>query len=288
MAGVDILRAGGNAVDAAICANAMLSLVEPMMCGPGGDLFAIVWNAKERKLIGLNASGRAPYDWSIDKALALGLKEIPVYGPLSWSVPGCVSGWAALQDRLGRFGLAKTLQAPIQYARQGFPVSPVIARMWSFNTTDDPGLSQTFLPGGKAIRFGDIFRNPGLARFFQIIARDGADAFYKGPIAERIVRFSQAKGGRLSMRDFRDHTVDWVEPVSTNYRGYDVWELPPNGKRPGDCGPSDPESAGTLRYRFDEAQLGRASAPFHRGKEAGLRGPSGILCRYGLCRCSGE
>ncbi|MHC4169405.1 MAG: gamma-glutamyltransferase, partial [Planctomycetota bacterium] len=230
MAGLDILKAGGNAVDAAICANAMLSLVEPMMCGPGGDLFAIVWNAKERKLIGLNASGRAPYDWSIDKALALGLKEIPIYGPLSWSVPGCVSGWAALQDRLGRFGLAKTLQAPIQYARQGFPVSPVIARTWSFNTTDDPGLAQTFLPGGKPIRFGDIFRNPGLAQFFEIIAREGADAFYKGRIAERIVKFSRAQGGRLSMRDFRDHTVDWVEPVSANYRGYDVWELPPNGQ----------------------------------------------------------
>lgn len=230
MAGVDILKAGGNAVDAAICANAMLSLVEPMMCGPGGDLFAIVWNAKERKLTGLNASGRAPYDWSIDKAKTLGLKEIPVYGPLSWSVPGCVSGWAALQERFGRFDLAKTLGAAISSARGGFPVSPVIARSWSFNTTDDPGLARTFTPGGKSVRFGDIFKNPGLAQLFEIIAREGADAFYRGQIAERIVKFSQTNGGRLSMRDFRDHTVDWVEPVSTNYRGYDVWELPPNGQ----------------------------------------------------------
>ena len=177
MAGVDILKAGGNAVDAAICANAMLSLVEPMMCGPGGDLFAIVWNAKERKLMGLNASGRAPYDWSIDKAKALGLNEIPVYGPLSWSVPGCVSGWAALQEKLGRFDLARTLQAAISCAREGFPVSPVIARSWSFNRTDDPGLAQTFVPGGKSIPFGDIFRNAGLAQLFEIIAREGADAF---------------------------------------------------------------------------------------------------------------
>jgi len=230
MAGIDILKAGGNAIDAAICANAMLSLVEPMMCGPGGDLFAIVWSAKERELIGLNASGRAPYDWSIEKARALGLKEIPVYGPLSWSVPGCVSGWAALQKRLGRFDLGKILEAPVYYAREGFPVSPVIARTWSFNSTDDPGLARAFMPGGKPIRFGDIFRNADLADFFEIIGREGADAFYKGQIAERIVKFSRAKGGRLSMRDFRDHTVDWVEPVSTNYRGYDVWELPPNGQ----------------------------------------------------------
>ena len=230
MAGVDILKAGGNAVDAAICTNAMLSLVEPMMCGPGGDLFAIVWSQKEKKLFGLNASGRAPYDWSIDKARAMGLKELPIYGPLSWSVPGCVSGWAALQKKLGRFSLPKILEAPTAYAREGFPVSPVIARTWSFNTTDDPGLAQTFLPGGKPIRFGDVFRNPGLAHLFEILTREGADSFYQGQVAERIVKFSQANGGRFSMRDFRDHTADWIVPVSTNYRGYDVWELPPNGQ----------------------------------------------------------
>lgn len=230
MAGVDILKAGGNAVDAAICTNAMLSLVEPMMCGPGGDLFAIVWDEKEKKLLGLNASGRSPYDWSIDKARALGLKEIPIYGPLSWSIPGCVSGWAALQKKLGRFSLAKILEAPIAYARAGFPVSPVIARTWSFNTKDDPGLAQTFMPGGKPVRFGDIFRNEDLAVFFETIAREGAEAFYQGQIAERIVKFSKDQGGRFSMRDFRDHIANWIKPVSTNYRGYDVWELPPNGQ----------------------------------------------------------
>ncbi len=230
VAGLEILKAGGNAIDAAICANAMLSLVEPMMCGPGGDLFAIVWSAKERKLTSLNASGRAPYDWSIDKARAMGLKELPIYGPLSWSIPGCVSGWAALQERFGKFGLSRVLEAPIHYAREGFPVSPVIARTWSFNTTEDPGLAKTFMPDGKPIRFGDIFRNADLADFFEIIGREGPDAFYEGQIAERIVEFSRAKGGRFSMRDFRDHGADWVEPVSTNYRGYDVWELPPNGQ----------------------------------------------------------
>jgi gamma-glutamyltranspeptidase/glutathione hydrolase len=230
MAGVDILKAGGNAVDAAVCANAMLSLVEPMMCGPGGDLFAVVWNAKEQRLLGLNASGRSPYDWSIDKAQALGLKEIPIYGPLSWSVPGCVSGWAALQQRLGRFDLARILEVPISYAREGFPVSPVIARSWSFGSEGNPALAKTFMPDGRPLRFGDIFRNVGLARLFEMIARQGADVFYRGQIAEKIVKFSQASGGRLSMRDFRDHTADWVEPVSTNYHGYDVWELPPNGQ----------------------------------------------------------
>ena len=230
MAGVDILKAGGNAVDAAICANAMLSVVEPMMCGPGGDLFAIIWNEKEKRLLGLNASGRSPYDWSISKAQELGLKEIPVLGPLSWSVPGCVSGWDALQKRFGQFDLSRLLEAPISYAREGFPVSPVIARSWSLDPTSNPTLTETFTPSGKSVRFGDIFKNPGLARFFDTIARDGSEAFYQGEIAERIVKFSHANGGRFSIRDFRDHTANWVEPVSTNYRGYDVWELPPNGQ----------------------------------------------------------
>ncbi len=230
IAGLDILKAGGNAVDAAICANAMLALVEPMSCGPGGDLFAIVWDAKEQKLFGLNASGRAPYDWNIKKAHELGLQEIPDRGPLSFSVPGCVSGWDALKKRFGRLDLAKSLEAPIRYALEGFPVSPVIARAWLFNSSDDPGLIKTYVPDGTPMRFGNIFRNPGLAEFFQTIARDGADVFYKGRIAEGIVDFSRAKGGYFSMRDFQDHTVDWVEPVSTNYRGYDVWELPPNGQ----------------------------------------------------------
>lgn len=230
IAGLDILKSGGNAVDAAICANAMLALVEPMSCGPGGDLFAIVWHEKEKKLIGLNASGRAPYEWNIQKAEALGLSEIPLYGPLSWSVPGCVSGWAALQERLGRLGLKEVLEAPISYAREGFPVSPVIARSWAAAPADDAGFASTFLPDGAAPRFGDIFTNPDLAGFYETIARDGQDAFYNGEIAEKIVRFSQEKGGHFSLPDFHDHTPNWVDPVSANYRGYDVWELPPNGQ----------------------------------------------------------
>jgi len=231
IAGVDILKAGGNAIDAAVCANAMLSVVEPMSCGPGGDLFAIVWIEKDKKLYGLNASGRAPYNWSIEDAEALGLKEIPTYGPLSWSVPGCVSGWDALLKKMGRLKLSRILEAPIHYAREGFPVSPIIAGYWrSVDAKRFPTLGKTFSPDGAIPKFGDIFKNPDLARFFEIISRGGARAFYRGEIAERIVKFSGAYGGRFTMRDFRNHTANWVEPVSANYRGYDVWELPPNGQ----------------------------------------------------------
>jgi len=230
MAGVDVLKAGGNAVDAAVCANAMLALTEPMSCGPGGDLFAIVWSERDKKLFGLNASGRAPYDWSLDDAQAMGMKQIPPHSPLAWSVPGCVSGWEALVTRFGKLDLGKLLEAPIAYAREGFPVSPVIARGWGIDANKDQNLAATFLPGGKPIRFGDIFKNPNLADFFELIARGGAEVFYRGEIAERIVKFSRAVGGRFSMRDFREHRADWVEPVGTSYRGYDVWELPPNGQ----------------------------------------------------------
>jgi gamma-glutamyltranspeptidase/glutathione hydrolase len=230
MAGIDVLKAGGSAVDAAVCANAMLSLVEPMSCGPGGDLFAIVWSEKDRKLFGLNASGRSPYGWSLEEARKLGLKEIPVHGPLAWSVPGCVSGWGALLKRFGRLDLARVLEAPIAYAREGFPVSPIIANSWGLDPKQDESLAPTFLPEGKPVRFGDVFRNPDLAGCFETIVRDGPGVFYEGEIAERIVKFSQAQGGRFSMRDFRDHRADWVEPVSSSYRGYDVWELPPNGQ----------------------------------------------------------
>ncbi len=229
MAGIDILKAGGNAIDAAICANAMLSVVEPMSCGPGGDLFAIAWVEKDKKLYGLNASGRSPYDWSLRDARALGLKRIPAYSPLSWSVPGCVSGWEALRDRFGSLSMARILEAAIYYARDGFAVSPIIA--WSpIDAKRFPTLARTFSPDGRGRRFGDIFKNPDMASFFETIAKGGAPAFYKGEIAERIVKFSKAQGGRFAMRDFRDHTATWVEPATSNYRGYDVWELPPNGQ----------------------------------------------------------
>jgi gamma-glutamyltranspeptidase / glutathione hydrolase len=230
MAGVDILKAGGNAIDAAIAANAMLSLVEPMSCGPGGDLFAIFWSEKEQRLSALNASGRSPYNWSLEDALGLGLKELPAHSPLAWSVPGCISGWDTLLSKYGTRGLDKVLAPTIRYAREGFPVSPVIAREWSIDPQRDPFLTKTYLPEGKPIHFGDIFKNPDLAGFYETIARDGAAAFYQGEFAERIVKFSEQNGGRFSLRDFREHRANWVEPVSSSYRGFDVWEIPPNGQ----------------------------------------------------------
>lgn len=230
MAGVDILKAGGNAIDAAVCTNAMLSVVEPMSCGPGGDLFAIVWIEKDKKLYGLNASGRSPYNWSLENANKLGLKSIGSHSPLSWSVPGCVSGWSALLERFGKLGMGKVLEAAIDSAAGGFAVTPIISGKWWRPDGKFENLTRTFTPGGKRPEFGDVFKNPDMANFLKKITKGGADIFYKGEIAERIVNYSRAKGGRFSMRDFYDHTVTWVEPVSTNYRGYDVWELPPNGQ----------------------------------------------------------
>jgi gamma-glutamyltranspeptidase/glutathione hydrolase len=231
MAGVDVLKAGGNAIDAVIAANAMLSLVEPMSCGPGGDLFAILWSEKHQKLFGLNASGRSPYDWSLKQALDMGLKEIPTYSPLSWSVPGCVSGWAALHKRFGKLAFARLFESVIEQARVGFPVSPIVAASWlSRSGSDRPGLRSTYLPDAGPMHYGKIFKNPNLASLFETIAREGPQAFYQGEPAERMVKFSQAQGGRFSLRDFRDHKADWVEPVSTSYRGYDVWEIPPSGQ----------------------------------------------------------
>ena len=231
LAGVDILKAGGSAIDAAICANAMLSLVEPMNCGPGGDLFAIIWSEKDQKLFGLNASGRSPYDWNLKKALALGLEEgIPSLSPYAWSVPGCVSGWKKMHDKFGVLGMDKILSPTIEYARKGFPLSPIIATGFQWEPSEYPYLTDTFLPDGKNPVFGDMVTNTQLADSLEIMVRDGLDAFYQGEIAERIVNFSKANNGYFSLRDFTEHTADWVDPVSASYRGYDVWELPPNGQ----------------------------------------------------------
>ncbi|MBI2435902.1 MAG: gamma-glutamyltransferase family protein [Candidatus Hydrogenedentes bacterium] len=230
MAGVDILKAGGSAIDAAICANSMLSLVEPMNCGPGGDLFAIVWSEKDQKLFGVNASGRAPYAWNLEDAAKLGLKEIPSYSPLAWNVPGCVSGWDLLHGKFGRKDFAALFAPVIQYAREGFAVSPIISLDWEFKPGSFANLDKTFLVDGHTPRFGEIFTNPDLAAFYEILVRDGLQAYYKGEIAERIVKFSEANEGKFALRDFADHEANWVDPVGTNYRGYDVWEIPPNGQ----------------------------------------------------------
>ena len=231
--GLDVLKAGGNAVDAAIATNAMMGLVEPMSCGIGGDLFVIYWDAKTQTLYGLNASGRSPFALNIDVFREKGLREIPIDGPLSWSVPGCVDGWFTLHERFGRTPMNELLAASIRYGEEGFPVTEVIAGYWKSGETvfkKHPDSAKTYLRKGRAPREGEIFQNCYLASSYRQIAESGRDAFYRGAIAKTIVGFSEANGGYFSLKDFTEHTSSWVDPVSTNYRGYDVWELPPNGQ----------------------------------------------------------
>ena len=232
-AGVDMLRAGGNAADAAIAANAVIGLTEPMSCGIGGDLFAIYWEAKSGKLYGLNASGRSPARLNRKVFADKGLKQIPTSGPLCWSVPGCVSGWSELRTRFGTRPLKELLAPAIRYATDGFPVTEIIGTDWhdSARTLSRwPTTFATYFPEGRAPQVGEIFRNPRLAKSLQLIADGGPDAFYRGPIAAEIVAFSDANGGYFSREDFAEHKADWVEPISTTYRGYELWELPPNGQ----------------------------------------------------------
>jgi gamma-glutamyltranspeptidase / glutathione hydrolase len=228
---LDILKAGGSAVDAAIAANAALGLMEPTGSGIGGDLFAIVWDAEKEELTGLNASGRSPEALSLRYFREQGLTGIPYLGPLPVSVPGAVDGWFELHRRYGRLPMAEVLAPAIGYARDGFPVSELIAHSWALNAgtrSEYPGFSETFLPGGEAPKKGEIFTNPRLADTYERIAAGGRDAFYKGEIARRIDSYMTEHGGFLRYDDLARHRSEWVEPVSTRYRGYDVYELPPN------------------------------------------------------------
>ncbi len=230
---LDIMKKGGNAIDAAIAANAALGLMEPVGCGIGGDLFAIVWSAKDKQLLGLNASGRSPYDLKLSYFKENGYEQIPVFGPLPVSVPGCVSGWFSLHERLGSVPMEEILAPAITYAREGFPLTDVIAEAWQGNASyleEFPNFAETFMPGGEAPKKGEMFKNPYLANTLETIAKEGRDAFYKGDIARTIADFMKEQDGFLSYKDLADHTDTWVEPVSSNYRGLDVYELPPNGQ----------------------------------------------------------
>lgn len=230
---LDILKQGGSAVDAAIAANATLGLMEPTGSGVGGDIFAIVWDAQTKKLHGLNGSGRSPRSLTLDYFRERKLAKIPMHGPLPVTVPGCVDGWFELHRKFGKLPM-KTLLAPaIAYARDGFPVSEVIAGGWAANAVllqKFPNFKETYLPGGHAPRKGEIFRNPGLAGTLEKIAGGGRDAFYQGEVARTIAGYMKRQGGFLTEQDLAEHQSEWVEPVSTNYRGYDVWELPPNSQ----------------------------------------------------------
>ncbi len=242
---IDVLKRGGSAVDAAIAADAALGLMEPVGAGIGGDLFAIVWDPKAKRLYGLNASGRAPLGQTLAELkakLPAGAKEIPNWGSLSVSVPGAVDGWFALHERFGRLPMREILAPTIDYAREGFPVSQLIAYYWQLNMAGFELLAargvieeidnarRTYLIEGHAPREGEIFRNPDLADTLERIAAGGRDVFYRGEIAHAIDAYMKRIGGPLRYEDLAAHHSEWVAPVSTRYRGYDVWELPPNGQ----------------------------------------------------------
>jgi gamma-glutamyltranspeptidase / glutathione hydrolase len=230
-AGLSVLQQGGSAIDAAIAANAVLGLVEPHNCGVGGDLFALVWEAKTRRLYGLNASGRSPYTLSLQYFKDQALDKVPLRGPLPVSTPGCVDGWFELHRRFGRLPMKRLLAPAIEMARDGFPVAEIAAAEWQASARscqDQPGFKRVFMPDGRAPLAGEIFRNPALARTYAKIAKGGRDAFYRGEIAQAIEAFMRSDAGFLTAKDLAAHKSEWVEPVSTRYRGYDVWELPPN------------------------------------------------------------
>ncbi len=232
-AALDILKKGGSAMDAAIAANAVLGLVEPASCGIGGDIFAIVWDAKTEKLYGFNGSGRSPKALDRDYFVERNMDYIPFTGPLPVSVPGCVDGWFEMHKKFGKLDMKDILHPAIEYARNGFPVSEVIAYEMSTSTArrqNLPGFKETYMPGGSAPRKGQIFKNPDLGNTYEKIAQGGRDAFYKGDIAKTIDQYMKKHGGMLRYEDMASHSSNWVEPISTNYRGYDVWELPPNGQ----------------------------------------------------------
>ena len=230
---LDILKKGGNAIDAAIAANAVLGLVEPTGCGIGGDLFAIIWSADKEKLYGLNASGRSPRSLKLDYFKNNGYEFIPSTGPLPVSVPGCVDGWFEMHEMFGKLPIRDILQPAINYARDGFPVTEVIAYYLDLGTQalkDFPNIKETYMPGGKSPAKGEIFRNPKLAVTLDKIAKGGRNEFYRGSIAKAIAAFMKSQGGFLTYEDLARHSSEWIEPVNSSYRGYEIWELPPNGQ----------------------------------------------------------
>jgi len=231
--GLDVLKKGGTAIDAAIAANIALGLMEPTGNGIGGDLFAIVWDAQSKQLYGLNASGPAPKNISIDYFKAQNLTKIPSYGPLPVTVPGAVDGWVKLHEKFGNQAFSSLFKPTIDYALNGFPVTETIAYYLANSVSrfkDYPNFKEVWLKNGKTPAKGEIFKNPQLAKTLQTIADKGRAGFYEGEIAHTMANFIQSQGGFLSYEDLSSFHSEWTPPVSSNYRGYDVWELPPNGQ----------------------------------------------------------
>ena len=230
---IDVLKNGGNAIDAAIAANAVLGLVEPTGCGIGGDLFAIVWIEEDKKLYGLNSSGPAAQDMTIEKLKAMGIDKIPPFGPLPVTVPGAVAGWTALHKRFGNKSFEELFNNAIYYADNGFPITEVVGyylQLSSERYKDYPNFKDVWMPNGEALKKGDVFVNKDLANTYKQIAKSYGESFYKGDIAQTISKFIIEQGGFLSIDDLKSYEPEWINPVSSNYRGFDVWELPPNGQ----------------------------------------------------------
>ena len=257
--GLDVLKRGGSAVDAAIAVDAALGLMEPVSAGLGGDLFAMVWDPETGKLYSLNGSGRAPLALTPDKVPPEKDGTIPVYSPYAWTVPGCADAWFELHERFGRLTMKDLLAPTVAYAREGVPVPQIIAGSWARSVSrfrDKPGFADIFLPGGKAPAEGEPFANPALAHTLELLAAGGRDAYYRGEIAEKIVAFSKKVGGFFTMEDLARHTSEWQEPISTTYRGYTVWEMPPNGQ-----GLAALELLNILEH-FDLRAMGRVNPDF--------------------------
>ena len=232
-AGLEILRAGGTAVDAAIAANAVLGLTEPTGAGIGGDLFAIVWDPSSKRLHGLNASGRSPRALELEHFRRNKLEAVPAYGPLSVSVPGAVDGWFELHGRFGRLGMPELLAPAVAHAREGYPVTEIISGYWAHDVErfgGDVEFARVFTLNGRAPIAGEVFKNPRLAESYALIGAEGRDAFYRGAIAGQIEAEMQRLGGFVAREDLAAHASDWVDPVSTSYHDFDVWELPPSGQ----------------------------------------------------------
>ena len=233
-AGLAVLSFGGNAIDAAVAAAAVLNVTEPHMTGMGGDLFALLWSAREKKLIGLDASGRAGALMTREELIRRGRERVPGRGAEAITVPGALSGWAALLEEYGSITLADALGPAIRIAEEGFPVTPIIAGQWAAEEeklSANEGAAQTYLlAGGRAPKAGEWFSNPDLAATFRLIAESGPGVFYGGALGQRVVDGVQALGGFLTLEDLATHTPEWVEPLSADYRGYRVWELPPAGQ----------------------------------------------------------
>ena len=288
-AGLEMLQKGGNAVDAAVAAAAVLNVTEPHMTGIGGDMFAILWSARDQELVGLDASGRSGSLLTPEALRARGYEEMPVDGPEAVTVPGALSGWVALLERYGTMSLAEVLAPAIRIAEEGYPVTPIIAGQWrgqEDKLARDEGAKATFLyDGERGPQAGEWFRNPGLANSFRMLAEQGPGVFYGGELGRTVVDGLAELGGYLTLDDLREHRAAWVDPISIDFRGYTIWELPPAG-----------QGVAALQMMkmmepLDLEGMGHNSAaylpPPHRGQEARLRGSAAVRGGPGLYGCVG-